>query len=157
MKELFMAQFSYCPLICMFHNRKLSNKINKLHERILWIVYSDNTSSFKELLETDNSVSVHRRNIQVPAIELYEIMNGLSPKIMKENFRFNENTSYNTRNKIMFHSRSIKSVTFGSETLSHLATKIWELVPLEIKNVDLAASFKRAIKKWKSINCHCCL
>ena len=126
-----------------------------MHKRCLRIVYSDNTSSFEELLETDNSFSVHQRNIQVLATELYKIVNGLSPEIMKEVFPFNENTSYNTRNKRKFHSRSIKSVTFGSETLSHLAPKIWELVPVEIKNVDSVASFKRAIKKWKPTNCPC--
>ena len=48
MKTFFMAQFSYCPLTWMFHSRKLYNKINKLHERCLRIVYSDNTSSFEE-------------------------------------------------------------------------------------------------------------
>ena len=86
------------------------------------------------------------RNIQVLATELYKIVNGLSPEIMKEVFPFNENTSYNTRNKRKFHSRSIKSVAFGSETLSHLAPKIWELVPVEIKNVESVASFRKAIK-----------
>ena len=123
-KTFFMAQFSYCPLIWMFHSRKLNNKINKLHKHCLRIVHSDNTSFFEELLETDNSVSVHHRNIQVLATELYKIVNGLSPEIMKEVFPFNENTSYNTRNKRKFHSRSIKSVAFSSETLSHLAPKI---------------------------------
>ena len=126
-----------------------------MHERCLRIVYSDNTSTFEELSTTDNSVSVHQQNIQVLATELYKIVNGLSPEIMKEVFPFNENTSYNTRNKRKFHSRSKKSVTFGSETLSYLGPKIWELVPVEIKNADLAASFKRAIKKWKPINCPC--
>ena len=111
------------------------------------------TSFFEELLETDNSVSVHHLNIQVLLTELCEIVNGLSREIMKKAFPFNENTSYNTRNKRKFHSRSIKSVTFGTETLSHLASKIWELVPVEIKNVF--ASFKRAIKKWEPINCPC--
>ena len=95
--------------------------------------------------------------MQVYAADLYKIVNGLSPEIMKEVFPFNENTSYNTRIKRKFHSRSIKSVTFGSETLSHLAPKIWELVPVEIKNVDWVAFFKRAVKKWKPINCPCCL
>ena len=73
----------YYPLIWMFHNRKLNNKINKLHKRCLRIVYSKNSSSFEELLETDNSVSVHHRNIHVLATELYKIVNGLSPDIMK--------------------------------------------------------------------------
>ena len=56
-----------------------------------------------------------------------------------------------------FHSRAIKSVTFGSETLSHLASKIWDLVPVEIKNVESVACFMRAIKKWKPITCPCLL
>ena len=67
----------------MFQSRKLDNKINKLHERWLRIVYSDNPSSFEEFLETDNAVSVHHRNIQVLANELYKIVNGLSPEVMK--------------------------------------------------------------------------
>ena len=62
MKAFFMAQFSCCPLIWIFHSRKLNSKINKLHERCLQIVNSDNTS-FEELLETDNSVLVHHQNI----------------------------------------------------------------------------------------------
>ena len=98
---------------------------------------------------------MHHRDIQVLATELYKIVNGLLPEIMKEVFPFNENTSYNTRNKRKFHSRSIKSVTFGSETLSHLSPKILELLPVEIKSVDSVAFFKRAIKKWKPINCPC--
>ena len=59
----FNSQFSYCPLTGMFHSRKLNNKINKLHERCLQIVYNNNTSTYEELLETDNSVSVHFRNV----------------------------------------------------------------------------------------------
>ena len=96
-KYFFMVQFSYCPLIWMFHCRTLNSKINKLHERCLGIVYSDNTSSFEGLLESENSVSVHHQNIQVLATEFYKIVNGLSPELMREVFPFNENTSYNTK------------------------------------------------------------
>ena len=152
MEAFFTAQFSYCPLIWMLHSRKLNNKINKLHKSCLRIVYSDNTFSFEELLETENSVSVHHRNIQVLTTELYKIVNGLSPEIMKEVFPFNQNTSYNTRNKRKFHSMAIKLVTFGSETLSHLAPKIWELVPVKIKNVESVAYFKRANKNGNVTN-----
>ena len=44
----------------------------------------------------------------------------------------------------------MKYVTFGSETLSHLALKTWELFPAEIKKVKLVACFKRAIKKLET-------
>ena len=53
----------------MFNNRIL-NKINRLHERCLRIIYSDNTSSFSDLLGIGNSVPVHHKNIQALATEL---------------------------------------------------------------------------------------
>ena len=39
----------------MFYNRTTNNKINKLHERALRLVYDDYLSAFEELLEKDNS------------------------------------------------------------------------------------------------------
>ena len=66
----------------LFHGHTLNNKINRLHERCLRIIYNVNTSSFAELLEIDNSVSMHHRNIQVLANELYKVINGLSPKLV---------------------------------------------------------------------------
>ena len=41
MNSFFASQFGYCPLIWMFHNHTINNKINGLHERCLRIVYSD--------------------------------------------------------------------------------------------------------------------
>ena len=70
MNFFFNAQFSYCPLAWMLHSRKLKNKINKLHKSCLRIVYNNNTSTYEQLLETDNSVSVHFSNVQALAIEL---------------------------------------------------------------------------------------
>ena len=58
------SQFSYCPLIWMFHSRTLNNKINILHEKALRIVYSDFKADFDELVEKDDSFSLHHRNIQ---------------------------------------------------------------------------------------------
>ena len=44
------SQFSYYPLIWMFYSRTLNNKINRLHEKALRIVYGDYKSRFDELL-----------------------------------------------------------------------------------------------------------
>ena len=62
MKAFITSQFGYCPLIWMFHSRALNNKINSIHERALRITYNDRTSTFEELLNKDNSVSIHHRN-----------------------------------------------------------------------------------------------
>ena len=63
MRSFIMPQFSYCPLIQMCHSRKINNERNKLHERALRLVYNHRGSCFRELLERDKSVAIHKRNI----------------------------------------------------------------------------------------------
>ena len=55
MEAFFASQFSYSPLVWMFHSRTLNRKINNLHYRALRIVYRDETASFDELLAKDGS------------------------------------------------------------------------------------------------------
>ena len=58
-------------------------------------------------------------------------------------------------NCIPFRSRPIRTVYFGSETLSCLGPKIWELIPENFKTLESVASFKTEIKKWKPDSCPC--
>ena len=84
MRTFIESQFNYCPLVWMFHNRTLNNKINKLHERALRIVFRNNELSFQELLDKDNSITVHQRNLRKLAIEMYKVKHNLSPLPMQE-------------------------------------------------------------------------
>ena len=72
MNVFFISQFNYCPVIWMCHSRTLNNKINRLYERCLCIIYNDKTLTFKELLEKDSFVFIRYRNIQALAIEMYK-------------------------------------------------------------------------------------
>ena len=72
----------HCPLVWMFHNRELNNKINKLHERALRIAYKNSKLSFQELLNLDKSFTIHYRNLQKIATEMFKIKNNLSPTLM---------------------------------------------------------------------------
>ena len=73
MKSFVTSQFSYCPLIWMFHSRRLNNKINSIQERPLRITYQNNTLTFHKLLNKDDSVSIHHRNLQVLTTEIFKI------------------------------------------------------------------------------------
>ena len=42
----FISQFSYCPLVWIYHSRGKNNKINRIHERCLRIIYNDKKSTF---------------------------------------------------------------------------------------------------------------
>ena len=70
MKAFINSQFGYCPLVWMWHSRKLNNRINKIHERALRIVYEESNATFEELLTKDGAVTIHERNIRMLAIEM---------------------------------------------------------------------------------------
>ena len=60
MKAFITSQFNYCPLIWMLLYMQLNNRINKVHERALRLVYKDNNKlTFNDLLELDNSVTIY--------------------------------------------------------------------------------------------------
>ena len=80
------AQFNYCPTIWIFHSRSLNNKISRLHECCLRMIYNDKQSNFKELLVKDNSISISIRYLYLYAIPMYMVANGISPEIMSEIF-----------------------------------------------------------------------
>ena len=98
MKTFIQSQFNYSPLVWKFHSRTLNNKINRLHERALRVVYKNENSSFQELLDKDNSITIHQRNLQRLAIEMYKINNHLSPLPMQELFTERIN-KHDLRNK----------------------------------------------------------
>ena len=90
MKASIESQFQYYPLVWMFHSRTINNRINKLHERALRLVYKDDQYTFKQLLDKDNTVTIHHRNLQKLAIEMYKLQNNLSPTFMKEIYSKNK-------------------------------------------------------------------
>ena len=140
----------------MFHSRTITNKTNRLHERVLRIVYSDFKSSFEGLLMKGNSFSIHERNIQSLTIEIYKIFNGLSPSFLKNFFHKNISNNYDLQNHKELYSRNPKTVRYGTETVSYMAPKNWSKVPETIKMSSSLKSFKTKIRKWKP-ECDCLL
>ena len=148
MSDFITSLFSYCPLVWMSHSRTMNNRINKIHEKGLRLAYKDETNfSFEDLLKKDKSVSIHQRNLQVSATEIYKVRNDLGPATMKDNFHLAQKPN-NLRNDSPLQKQRNCTVYFGTESISSLAPKIWEPVTCEIKNVKSLDSFKEKIKLW---------
>ena len=143
------SQFNHCPLVWMFHSRTAHNKINKLHERALRVVYRDRSSTFEELLEKDGSFSIHERNLQKLAIEMYKVKNNLCPKPFQNLFATRE------RGNGDFVIPRVRTVNRGEETVRYRGPVTWEMVPEDIKASKSLAIFKNKIKKWRPSDCTC--
>ena len=125
----------------MFHSRHLHNEINNVHKKALRIVYSDYKPTFQELLDKDASISVHHRNIQTLAIEIYKNIHGLSPAIMGEVFKINRTLPYTLRTHNKFSIRVPKTVKYGTKTISFFSSKSLGFSPRKDKRIFLFGSF----------------
>ena len=74
----------------MFHNRKLNNQINRIHERALRITYQDHNSTFNEFFTKDISFKIHDRNLQKLLIEIFQAKMKIAPEIKNKVFDFIE-------------------------------------------------------------------
>ena len=83
MRAFTSSQFGYCPLVWFFCSRKINNRINRIQERALRIVYKDYVLTFAQLLEKGSSVSIHIRNLHILATEIFKARNNLSQFILK--------------------------------------------------------------------------
>ena len=154
MNSLFTSQFNYCPLAWMCHHRSVNNKINRLHERCLRIVYSGTMSSFEDLLYKDSSVSVHVKNIKTLAIEMFKVSNKLPTPLMNKIF-VKRNNAYNLRKPSEFLRPKVHSAFHGEESISYLGPQVWDMIPVEMKNLKTISAFKKVVKNWKLENCPC--
>ena len=55
--------------------------------------------------------------------------------------------NYELRGNNFLERRRVKSVRYGTESISSLAPKIWEILPNEIKDSDTLQIFKAKIKE----------
>ena len=153
MKTFIESQFNYCPLVWMFHNRRINKRINSLHERALRVVYKDETLTFEQLLEKDNSFTIHDKNLQKLSLLMFKVKNKLCPTPIQEIFTENENDcNFENGDWII---PKIRTENNGKETLRYRGPITWNLLPAEIKSAKTLQSFKDKIITWKPQGCTC--
>ena len=153
MRAFILSQFSYCPLVWMFCDKSLNNKINHIHEKALRIACKNNVSDFDTLLIENNCVSIHKRNLQILMVEIYKTVHKLNPSFMNEIF-IQKSSHYHLRNSRLMKIPKTRTITHGIESLSYLGCKLWNNLPENLKNLNTLHTFKVKIKQWKD-NCSC--
>ena len=108
--------------------------------------------SLINLLEKDNSVSIHHKNLQALAIEMFKTHTKTSPGLMQELFLVKEQGNYNFQTQTDFIIPQVKSVSSSLESIGVLGPKICEALPNDLKNKESVENFKNATKRWKPEN-----
>ena len=156
MNSVFNVQFNNGPLIWMLHSRSNNNKIKHLHERCLRLIYNDRQPSYEELLiKKDGTVSIHHRNIETLATEMFKVKNEISPEITCDIFTQKISYHYNLRHVNHFETTFVRIVCNGTESFSYLGPKIRDIFPKEYKTLNILNSFKESMNNRVTLNCPC--
>ena len=107
----------------MFHSRRTNNKINRLHERALRIVYDDDISTFHQLLAMDKSFCIHHQNIQIFLIEIYKALHDTSVNSLKVLF-VKRGSTISLRSKPELVIPSMNSILKGKNFLRYFGSVI---------------------------------
>ena len=100
------------------------------------------------MLEKDNSVSIHVKNLQTLMIEMFKTKESINPPFMKEIF-CEHIVTYNLRNINDFLLPRVGTTIYGSDTIRYRGQRLWLSLPHHIRNAQSINEFK------KEINCTC--
>ena len=138
----------------MFYDRTMNHRINHVHERAMRIAHKDHGNDFGYLLDKSNSVPIHVRNLQLLMMEIFKTKSHLNPPFMKKIFQ-KRNMNYNLRRGNDAQLPMVRTSSFWIETIAYLGSKLWQLLPQEIKQSDTLPLFQKRIRCWKGSECNC--
>ena len=85
---------------------------------------------------------------------MYKIKFGILPNELGD-FVSRRDLSYNLRNASSFMREKVNTTYYGTESISILGSKIWDILPTDLKEAGNLGCFKTRIKNWKVENCPC--
>ena len=84
---------------------------------------------------------MHQTNIQNLVIEICKVKNKFAPMITANVFTTITESHYDLRNYDGFRLPFARIVYHGTESIPYLGPKIWDIVLIELKNVQSLNSF----------------
>ena len=135
--SLVASNFNYCPLVWHICGVTNSNKMEKIQERCLRIVYKDYDSSYDRLLEMANTTSFVISRLRILLFEVYKSIHHLNPKCISGLFEVKP-TNYSLRNPVKLVQPMKRTSIYGLRSFSYTGAKLWnDLSPLLSNDVEI--------------------
>ena len=97
-------------------------------------------------------VCIHYKNIQSLAIKLTKVKYTISNSLILDIFPL-RSVDYNIRTQTDFLKPSTNTTTYGLKSLIFFTSKVWDIVPDEIKSSSTVEIFENRIRKWWPTYC----
>ena len=131
----------------MFANKTDIEKLEQTNKRALRLVTNKSHLCYKDLCAEERQLSVIKNCMKSGAVLMYKIGNEMAPQYLSELFRVHE-SNYEMRDNNKFSLPPFQSIKFGKNSFRYLGAKLWNSIPLSIKNSNSLSTFKSAITQW---------
>ena len=99
----------------------------------------------------DNCITIHQRNIQLVATEMFKAYKGLEPELMMEIFELDLG-----RSKKDFRRPNVNTETWGKCSIRYFGPVVWDdMLPDKYKSIQKLEKFQEEIAKWVPEKCPC--
>ena len=127
--------------------KTLYSKIEKISIELLWYGIDD---SYKNLLLSSNSVSIHQRHLRFLVTEIFKSLSQISLEFMWSFFK-PKKLSYNLRKGPFQNLPRTQSTYYGTNAIHF----IWNYLPAKVKSSNSVFEFKTKIKNLGNIDRGC--
>ena len=86
-ESFIFLNFNYCPLVCHFCSAALSQKREKIQERVLRLLYNDSYSSYNILLIKTARPTMEVSRLRRLAIEVFKTLKSFNQDFMHTDFK----------------------------------------------------------------------
>ena len=95
------------------------------------IVFTSKEEGFDTLFTRDNSVPVHKRNLQLLMTEIYKTKSNITPSFMTDIF-IEKNPPYHIRSSNILQMPKPRTVRYGLDSISFLGCKLLHGISTDI-------------------------
>ena len=133
---------NYYPLVWHFCGVTNDNKVEKIQQRCLWIIYKDYGSSYNQMLDRANTTKLAISRLRILILEVFKSIHMLNPKCISDLF---ELKSYSFRNSVKVLQPKRRTTTYGLRTISYTGAKLWNDLSPILSNVGDLDIFKSSL------------
>ena len=142
-----MSSFNYCPLVWHFCGKTKNQKLEKIQERTLRILYDDYTSIYDELLDKAGTNTLLINRLRLMALTVFKSINSLNPPCLNDIFS-KKSVPYRMRDSCIIEQPKRRTTTFGLRSFSYVGAKVWNELPTYLKATTDLNDSKSLLDTW---------
>ena len=146
-KSFITSNFSYCPLVWHFCGQVNNQKLEKIQERALRILFADYNSSYTELLGRAGTTTLLIQRLRLIALTVFKSLHGLNPPCLNDMFTPKQ-VPYRMRDSSLLEQSRCRTTTFGFRSISYIGAKLWNDLPSYLKETTCLSDFKMILQTW---------